>query len=62
MKSRTRRPEPVAVDLTVSGVVPAIDALVTRFSGRGTVAAQEIIDALLDLRLVALDDELRARV
>jgi hypothetical protein len=41
-----------------SSVIPAIDELVVRYTGRGTVAAPEIIDALLDLRLLAEADEL----
>jgi hypothetical protein len=57
-------PEPDAPDVadveivSTSSVIPAIDELVARYTGRGTVAATEIIDALLDLRLLAEADDL----
>jgi hypothetical protein len=38
--------------------VPAIDEFVTRFSGRGSVGAAEVVDMLLDLRLLAVADEI----
>ncbi len=44
--------------LTASSVVPAIDELVGRFAVRGTVAAGEVVDVLLDLRLLAEADAL----
>ena len=44
--------------LTASSIVPAIDELVGRFAVRGTVAAGEVVDVLLDLRLLAEADAL----
>ena len=44
--------------MSSSPVVPALDERITRFSGRGVVAAQEIIDVLLDLRLIATLNEI----
>jgi hypothetical protein len=49
----------VEIDIvSTSSVIPAIDQLVARYTGRGSVAAAEIIDALLDLRLLAEADDL----
>jgi len=42
-------------------VVPAIDALVGRYTSRDFVAASEVVDILLDLRLLAEADELVRR-
>ena len=39
-------------------VIPAIDALVGRYTGRDVVAATEVVDLLLDLRLLAEADQL----
>jgi hypothetical protein len=41
-------------------VILAIDDLVGRFAERGLVAAGEVIDVLLDLRLLAETDQLVA--
>ena len=46
--------DPAPVTLSV---IPAIDALVAEMAGRELVAGAEIIDRLLDLRLVAVADE-----
>jgi hypothetical protein len=46
-----RRTEPV--EAPQFSVVPAIDELVTRFAGRHVVSGTEVVDALLELRLVA---------
>jgi hypothetical protein len=43
-----------------SSVIPAIDALIARYAGRGTVGGPEVVDALLDLRSLAEMDELVA--
>jgi len=38
-------------------IVPAIDHLVTQFLGRDLIAAHEVVDGLLDLRLIVMLDE-----
>jgi hypothetical protein len=43
-----------------SSVIPAIDALIARYAGRGTVRGPEVVDALLDLRSLAEMHELVA--
>ena len=40
-----------------TSVLPAIDVLITRYAGRELVAGAEIVDVLLDLRLLAEADE-----
>ena len=50
---------PPPVDLAMEqSILPAIDALVARYSGRDTVAAVEVIDLLLDLRLLVEAEQL----
>jgi len=43
-----------------ASIVPAIDEFVSRFTGRGFVSAGEVVDVLLDLRLIAVADEMVA--
>jgi hypothetical protein len=60
MRKMMVEPEPVAcsTDVTLgSSVVPAIDELVARFTGRGLVTGADVVDMLLDLRLIAVADE-----
>ena len=60
MRNMMVDPEPVAdlPDVMLgSSVVPVIDQLVAHFAGRGLVAATEVVDLLLDLRLIAVADE-----
>ena len=60
MKNATLDAQPAGnvPDVTLgSSVVPAIDELVVGFAGRGIVAASEVVDVLLDLRLIAVADE-----
>lgn len=46
----------------VMSVLPAIDAALVRLGPRGAVSAAEVIDTLLDLRLIVVADEIdRAR-
>jgi hypothetical protein len=59
--SRSNQDTAVLADLemrTTPSIVPAIDELVGRFAVRGTVAAGEVVDVLLDLRLLAEADAL----
>jgi hypothetical protein len=39
-------------------ILPAIDALVARYSGRDVVAGSEVVDLLLDLRLLIEAEQL----
>ena len=60
MRKATRDARPagnVPDVILASSVVPAIDELVAGFAGRGIVAATEVVDVLLDLRLIAVADE-----
>jgi hypothetical protein len=50
-------PEAVALSLEPS-ILPAIDVLVARYSGRDVVAANEVVDLLLDLRLLVEAEQL----
>ena len=43
-----------------TSVLPAIDVLIARYSERELVAGAEVVDLLLDLRLLAEADELVA--
>ena len=43
-----------------TSVLPAIDVLVSRYAGRELVSGAEVVDLLLDLRLLAEADELVA--
>ena|SRR5438552_1906643 len=63
VKHKTVEPEPVGARAGVmlgSSVVPAIDELVAQFTGRGLVSGAEVVDMLLDLRLIALAGEVAA--
>jgi hypothetical protein len=42
---------------TARSLVPAIDAAIDRLRGRAPVAATEVVDLLLDLRLIAWADD-----
>ena len=44
--------------MTISPVVDGIDAIIVSISGRDIVPTGEVTDALLDLRLIALEWEL----
>ena len=60
MRKATRDTQPAgtAPDVSLgSSVVPTIDELVAGFAGRNIVAASEVVDVLLDLRLIAVADE-----
>ena len=60
MRNTMVAPEPVAelpTSRSGSSVVPAIDEFVAQFTGRGLVAGAEVVDILLDLRLIAVADE-----
>jgi hypothetical protein len=61
---RNDAPQPVGAEryvfLHVTSVLPAIDVLIARYSGRELVAGAEVVDLLLDLRLLAEADELVA--
>lgn len=58
-----RKLEPIAaVDFTLEpSILPAIDELVTQYSGRDVVAGSEVIDLLLDLRLLVEAEQLFVR-
>ena len=56
LASKSPAEEPTVV--VTRSVIPAIDDLVRRYTGRSTVAAGEVVDMLLDLRLLAHADEL----
>ncbi len=43
-----------------TSVFPAIDAFIARYAGRELVTGAEVVDLLLDLRLLAEADELVA--
>jgi hypothetical protein len=43
-----------------ASVVAAIDELVARYAGRESVPAAEVVDVLLDLRILALADAILA--
>jgi hypothetical protein len=67
MKKTVRRaeaPQPVAAANQVlphaTSVLPAIDVFIARYGGRELVAGPEVVDLLLDLRLLAEADELVA--
>jgi hypothetical protein len=46
------------LDITLgSSVVAAIDELIARYAGRRILTVGEVVDALLDLRLIAVADE-----
>jgi hypothetical protein len=63
LKSRVRdeneivNVEPAPIMLSV---LPAIDAIVAEMAGRELVAGAEIVDRFLDLRLLAVADQLLA--
>lgn len=50
-----------SLDVTCSAsIVPAIDEFVSRFTSREFVSGGEVVDVLLDLRLIAVADEIVA--
>jgi hypothetical protein len=51
--------ETAPVEITAS-VVPAIDELITRVAVRELLTGAEVVDALLDLRLVAIAEAIVA--
>jgi hypothetical protein len=61
---RDEAPERAPVEKFVyshaTSVLPAIDVLVARYAGRELVSGAEVVDLLLDLRLLAEADELVA--
>ena len=61
MHDRQTAPDMSTIDLRINpSVVPAIDALLERFCARGLVAATEVVDALLDLRSLAVASDIVA--
>ena len=54
-----RRDEPdEAPVISSSSVIPAIDDFMSRFAGRDVVSAGDVVDMLLDLRLIAVADDI----
>ena len=63
LKSRTREENDTAIvdrPPISSSVIPAIDLIVGEMAARELVSGMEIVDRLLDLRMIALADEVLA--
>jgi hypothetical protein len=63
IKQSVREEDEIAIHecepITLS-VIPAIDEIVAEMSGRELVSAAEVVDRFLDLRLIAVADEVLA--